>query len=122
MGKRFLTSLGHSARGFAHAMRTERHMRIHTAIYAAVLAGGVLVGAETVELAILLLAGALVIVTELVNTAIERLTDLEVHGEYHPVARVAKDVAAAAVLFAAAVSIAAGVLVGLRILGRWGIL
>lgn len=122
MGKRFFTSLGHSARGFAYAMRTERHMRVHVLVFAAVLGGGVLVGSEPIEMAILLLAAALVIVAELVNTAIENLTDLEVHGQYHPVARIAKDVAAAAVLFAALVSVATGVLVGLRILARWGIL
>jgi diacylglycerol kinase len=60
--------------------------------------------------ALLVLAMALVLVAELVNTALETVTDLK-SPEYHPQARVVKDVGAAAVLTAAAASIVIGLLI-----------
>lgn len=66
-----------------------------------------------VELAVLLLAAALVWAAELINTSVERLTDLA-SPDYHPLAGLAKDLAAAAVLTAAFFS----VLIGMAILWR----
>ena len=70
-----------------------------TAALAAVLSG-LSFGISKVELLIILLISAQVICLEMVNTAIERTVDL-VTSEYHIYAKIAKDVAAGAVLVAA---------------------
>ncbi|MGM9980432.1 MAG: diacylglycerol kinase family protein [Turicibacter bilis] len=77
-----------------------RNIKVHyTAALAAVL-GGLSFGISKVELLIILLISAQVICLEMVNTAIERTVDL-VTSEYHIYAKIAKDVAAGAVLVAA---------------------
>ncbi|WP_110885206.1 diacylglycerol kinase [Deinococcus yavapaiensis] len=82
--------------GLSFAWRTQANFRIETAC--AALALGLAVWARA-PLAPILLTCALVLSLELVNTAIEALVDLA-SPELHPLAKVAKDVAAAAVLIA----------------------
>jgi diacylglycerol kinase len=85
-------------------------MRIHVAIAVVVIGASVaLRPSRTAEVAIVL-AVALVLGLELVNTAIEALVDL-VSPEHHPLARAAKDAAAGAVLVGAAGALVVGVLV-----------
>jgi diacylglycerol kinase len=86
--------------GFAHVVRTQRNMRIHLAIGALVLVAGILLHLAVVEWAILLLCIMAVLVAEMSNTLIEALVDLVSPG-YHPLAKLAKDVAAGAVLVTA---------------------
>ncbi len=74
----------------------------------AVVVGGVLIRLPAPAWAIVFVAIALVVVAELLNSAIESVVDL-VSPEDHPLAKRAKDVAAAAVLVAAAGAVAAGV-------------
>ncbi len=82
-------------------------MRIHAGIAAAVVAAGVLLRIPPWAWAVVALSIALVLATELVNTALEALVDLVSPAE-HPLAKRAKDVAAAAVLVAACGAVAAG--------------
>lgn len=86
--------------GIAHVVRTQRNMRIHLAIGALVLVAGILLRLAIVEWAILLLCIMAVLVAEMSNTLIEALVDLVSPG-YHPLAKLAKDVAAGAVLVTA---------------------
>jgi diacylglycerol kinase len=69
-----------------------------------------LLGLRGAELAVLVLTIGLVLVLEALNTALEALVDLVSPG-YHPLAKVAKDVAAAAVLLAAITAVAVGLVV-----------
>jgi|SRR5690606_5713803 len=85
-------------------------MRIHILAALVVLAGAILLGVSRVELAILLLTIALVLVAEMVNTAIESTVDL-ITQEYHERAKVAKHVAAGAVLLAAVGAVFVGYLI-----------
>ena len=105
-------SFNHAYRGLVYAVRTQRNMRLHVAASAAVLVLSLLVGVSKLELAMLVLVILAVFVAEMFNTAMEFAVDL-VTREYHPLAKLAKDVSAGAVLVA---SIAA-VLVGYLILG-----
>jgi diacylglycerol kinase len=103
-------------------LRSQRNAWIHALISAAVFGLGLWLGLGRLEWAILLLTIGLVWLAEFVNTALEALVDLA-SPDLHPLAKVGKDVAAAAVLVAACVA----VLVGLLILGpplwaRWVIL
>ena len=98
-----------AARGFWSCLRRERNLRIHltAACWALWLCWALKLG--RLQLAVLMLSSALVISSELVNTAIERLTDLACQRKWHPLAKAAKDTAAAAVLIAAAFAVGIGV-------------
>jgi len=85
-------------------------MRIHLAIAVAVLALATILGLAIVEWAILLLCMVAVLVAEMLNTVVESIVDL-VTAQYHPLAKVAKDVAAGAVLVTAIGSAGIGLLV-----------
>ena len=91
-------------------LRTQRHMQVHCVIIVLVLIAAIGVGVTPAEMLMLMLAMALVLVTEMVNTAIESAIDLTV-STYNPQAKIAKDVAAGAVLIAAFYSIVVGVTV-----------
>ena len=89
-------------------------MRIHflLAITAAIM--GKRVGLETYELMAVFFAIALVMISEMVNTAVESVVDMLTEN-YHPLAKTAKNVAAGAVLIAAINAVVTGYLVFLRI-------
>ncbi|GAB7386324.1 hypothetical protein BSNK01_01590 [Bacillaceae bacterium] len=111
MGKEPLhRSFRHAADGLRSALQTERNLRIHLAAAAVVLALGALLSLPARDFALILFAIALVIVTELVNTAVERTVDL-VTGEFHELAKSAKDIAAGAVFAAALFAVLIGLLV-----------
>src|SRR3712207_5042571 len=80
-----------------YAVRTQRNMRFHVVVAVVVLVASLLVGVRKLELAVLVLTILLVFVTELFNTAMEFVVDLATR-EYHPLAKLAKDVSAGAVL------------------------
>ena len=86
------------------------HLRFHAAGHGGGHGAGVLLGISRLEWALVALAVAGVWTAELVNTAIEALTDLA-SPAYHPLAGKAKDVAAGAVLLAALGALAVGALV-----------
>jgi diacylglycerol kinase (ATP) len=83
---------------------------VHFAIAAAVLVAAVGFGASKLELAVLLLAITFVLVAELVNTAVEAAVDVA-STAFDPMAKLAKDIAAGAVLVAALNAVAVGYLV-----------
>lgn len=96
--------------GILHVFRTQPHMRYHFYILVAVLLSGLLLNLDNRDMLALVFAITLVIVSEMFNTAIEHVVDM-VTETYHPVAKLAKDVAAGAVLLAAMNAIIAGVLI-----------
>jgi diacylglycerol kinase (ATP) len=104
-------SFDHAYRGLVYAVRTQRNMRFHVVAAAVVLVGSLFLGVSKLELAVLVLVIMFVFVTEMFNTALEFAVDL-VTKEYHPLAKLSKDVSAGAVL----VSSVGAVLVGYLIL------
>ncbi|NML65775.1 diacylglycerol kinase family protein [Hymenobacter sp. RP-2-7] len=118
--RRRAASFGHALRGVTVALRTELHLQFHAAASVVVLALGAYLGLSRLEWALVALAVGGVWTAELVNTAIEALTDLVSPG-YHPLAGKTKDVAAGAVLLAALAALAVGLLVfGPKVWARWG--
>jgi diacylglycerol kinase (ATP) len=91
-------------------VRAEANAQLHLAASVVVLAAGWLCALDRIEWCLLVLAIASVWITEALNTALERLCD-RVSTEFHPLLKQAKDVAAAAVLFAAFGAAAIGALV-----------
>lgn len=95
--------------GILYCVSHERNMKIH--VVAAVLAGSLAwwLNLDRYEIAILLLTVASVLVAEMMNTVVEAIVD-RVSPEFHPLAKIAKDVAAGAVLIAAVTSLFIGYL------------
>ncbi len=107
--RRTIRSFGFAGAGLAYLVRTQPNFRVHLVATGGVVGTAIGVGATAVEIAVLLLAIGLVLVGEAINSALEALVDLA-SPAYHPLAKVAKDVAAAGVLLAAAVAALIGVL------------
>jgi diacylglycerol kinase len=95
--------------GLWYAARTQRNMRVHLAATFAVACLGALLRITPGEWCVLVITIAAVIGTELLNTALESAIDL-LSPDPHPLARTAKDAAAAAVLVMAAASVLVGLI------------
>lgn len=109
---RLFRSFGYALDGLRYAFRTQANLRIHIAISLIVIGIGLGVQLDPIEWAVLIVTMMIVLSAELVNTAIEATLD-RVSVEQHPLAKVAKDTAAGAVLLSAI----GAVLIGLLILG-----
>ena len=96
--------------GLWYTLRTQRNMRIHLAIAAIVAILGVWLKLSPDHWALLALTSGLVLVSEMTNTVIEKSIDL-VCPEYHPLAKIIKDVMAGAVVLAAIVAVVVGLLI-----------
>ncbi len=108
----FLTSFKYAFLGVWHVLRTQRNARIHLSVALVVIALGLWLGLSRTEWAIIVLTIGLVLAAESFNTVAEAAVDLAT-AEFHPLAKIAKDVAAGAVLLTAITA----VIVGLLILG-----
>ncbi len=105
-----LQALNNGFDGIIWVLRTQRNMRVHFLAGAVALVLAVVLGVSRVDLLAVVLAIALVLVCEMINTALEAAVDLAMPDE-HPLAKIAKDVAAGGVLISSACSLAVGYLV-----------
>jgi diacylglycerol kinase (ATP) len=105
-----LESFNYALEGVIHVLRTQRNLRIHFLIAAGVLGAAVVVGVTRFELIALLLAIAFVLIAEMINTAVEHTIDVATTS-FDPMAKLAKDIAAGAVLIASVNAVAIGYLV-----------
>jgi diacylglycerol kinase (ATP) len=105
-----LESFNFAVEGIIHVVRTQRNMRIHLLAAVIVLVAAIWVGVSKLELIALLLAIAFVFMTEMINSALEQAIDVATTS-FDPLAKLAKDVAAGAVLIATVNAIAIGYLV-----------
>jgi len=96
--------------GIVYAIRTQRNMQLHIAAVAIVLVLGLALNLSRLEFVAVIAAISLVLVAEMFNTAIEAAVDAVV-TDYHPLIKVAKDVASGAVLIAAVNAVATAYLV-----------
>lgn len=99
--KKFTESFNHAIEGIIYTVRTQRNMKIHMFVAILVLFFSLFFDFSKLEMVILLLTITLVIVLEMINTAIEATIDV-LANYYHPLAKIAKNVSAGAVLVAAA--------------------
>lgn len=104
--------------GVVYCLRTQRNMRIHFLVAVLVLYLGYILQAGIRDLLFLFFAIALVFVAEMINTAMEALVDLYTR-DYHPLARVAKDVAAGAVFIMVLNAIAVGLIIFCPLIRRY---
>jgi diacylglycerol kinase (ATP) len=114
-----IDSFNYAIEGLIHVLRTHRNMRIHFAVAIVVMVAAVWEGVNRFELIALLLAIAFVLITEMINSAIEQAIDVATTS-FDPLAKLAKDIAAGAVLIAAVNAVAVGYLVFSHAIGSSG--
>lgn len=99
--KRLLRATGYSLQGIKYLWAREKNFRLLLGATVLIsVMGYILPSISQQEMALLLLAMALVTVAETLNTAIEKTLDYASTGNYHPLIKIAKDVASAAVFIA----------------------
>lgn len=103
-------SFGYAFEGIFTGIRKERNMKIHCFVMICVIVSGCLFRISTLEWCICFILFGLILSLELVNTAVEAVVDL-VTEEKKPLAKIAKDTAAGAVLVAAIMAAAAGLVI-----------
>ena len=87
--------------GVRYAFATQRNFRIHTIVATLAVSLGFYLRVSAMEMAVITITCAMVMILELINTAIESVVDLTVKQTYHELAKIAKDCAAGAVLLSA---------------------
>ena len=107
---RFFKSFPYAFQGIKTVIKTEQNFLIDIIIGVIVLVSGYFLKLNAIEFAIVLLTITLVITLELINTAIEYTIDMAM-PEIHPLAKAAKDISGAAVLFSAIISIIIGLII-----------
>lgn len=110
--QRFFKSVGYAANGIFYTIRTQRNMQIHVCFAVVVVPLSFILPLDMSDVILVLFSVFLVLIAELINTALESAVDL-VTQEHRPLAKAAKDAAAGAVLLAAILS----VIIGITVLG-----
>jgi diacylglycerol kinase len=101
---KFIAAFGFAFSGLWHAIRSQVNMKVHLALAVIAIALGIVLHISAVEFALIFVAIAGVLIAEMFNTVIELCVDLA-SPSYHPMARIAKDVAAGAVLLSAIMAV-----------------
>jgi diacylglycerol kinase len=116
---KFIAGFGYAFSGLWYALRSQRNARVHVTIASLAIVMGIVLRISAVEFAMIFVAITGVFIAEMFNTVFELCVDLA-SPEHHPMAKVAKDVAAGAVLLSAILS----VVIGLFVLGPhlWGLI
>ena len=107
---KFIAGFGHAFRGLHYAFNTQRNVRVHIAMALLAIIASVLLHISPLEFALIFIAITGVFIAEMFNTVMELCVDLA-SPQYHPLAKIAKDVAAGAVLANAILSIIIGLFV-----------
>jgi len=105
-----LDSFNYAFEGIIHVLRTQRNLRLHFLAAILVFAAAIALGVARLQLIALVLAIAFVLVAEMINTAIETVIDVST-TTFDPNAKLAKDIAAGAVLIASVTAVGVGYLV-----------
>src|SRR5258708_15418601 len=105
-----LDSFNYAFEGIIHVLRTQRNLRIHFAVAVIVIVTALIVDVTKLELIALLISITFVLIAEMLNTAVEAAIDIATTA-FDPMAKLAKDISAGAVLIATVNAIAVGYLV-----------
>jgi diacylglycerol kinase (ATP) len=92
-------SFNNAAEGIIHVLRTQRNMRIHFAVAFVVILAALIVNVTKLELIALCISITFVLIAEMLNTGVEAAIDIATTS-FDPMAKIAKDIAAGAVLIA----------------------
>ncbi len=106
----FSNTFKNARKGFRLVLKSEMNIRIHVVIAILVLLAAFALKFTPVEYCLLLFLIGLVIVSEMLNTAIEFALDSIYHNKYSRMVGMAKDISAGAVMFASVISVIAGII------------
>ena len=98
--KKIVNSFNYAIESTIETKKKKKHMKVHVLLAALIMIAAILTNASKVEIMILSLTIAFVMITELINTSVEAIVDL-ISPQRHVLAKLAKDVAAGAVLISA---------------------
>lgn len=112
----FIRSFGYALEGFATAVKTERNIKVMLALGVVAVAVGFLLRLDWISWCLIAVCCGLVIFAELCNTAMEAIVDLATQ-ELHPLAKRAKDIAAASVYVLSITAAVIGLIVFAHALG-----
>src|ERR1700681_1225877 len=107
---KFIASFGYAFSGLWYALRTQRNIRVHVFIGTCAIILGMILRIAAVEFAMIFVAITGVFIAEMFNTVMELCINLST-PEYNPLAKIAKDIAAGAVLLNAILAIIIGLFV-----------
>ena len=108
--RRLISSFRYAFQGLEHIVKYERNFQIHLTLAVIVIGSGFALQLNAIEWLFIVIAIFGVLALELVNLAIERVVDL-VTSEIRPLAKQAKDLAAAAVLIYAILAVVIGIII-----------
>jgi diacylglycerol kinase (ATP) len=106
-----IKAFGYAFAGWWYVIRTQRNAWIHMLVSIAVILLAIFLHIPSTGWALLILAIAMVWIAEFLNTALEAVVDLAANHQQHELAKIGKDVGAAAVLIAAIASVGIGLIV-----------
>lgn len=112
----FIRSFGYAIEGFRTAVATERNIKVQLLVGVLAVVAGVVLRLDALSWVLVLLCIGLVLFAELVNTSIEAIVDLATQ-DLHPLAKRAKDIAAASVFTLSITAAVVGIIVFARALG-----
>lgn len=112
----FIRSFGYAIEGFRTAVATERNIKVQLLVGVLAIVAGVVLKIDALTWVLVLLCIGLVLFAELVNTSIEAIVDLATQ-DLHPLAKRAKDIAAASVFTLSITAAVVGIIVFARALG-----
>ena len=116
----FNNTFKNARKGFRIVLKSELNIRIHVAIATLVIFLALFLKFSALEFCILLFVIGLVIVAEMLNTAIEFTLDSIYHNRYSRMVGMAKDISAGAVMFATIISVLVGIILfGSKFLGQF---
>ena len=104
---KFIKSFGYAWQGILYCFKTQLNFRIHLLAMVVTIAAGFIFAISKTEWLFITGCCMMVLVTEMINTAMEKICDT-ITGDIHPVIKIIKDVAAGAVLISAAGSAVIG--------------
>src|SRR5215467_1876414 len=107
---RFIAGFGYAFSGLVYVLRTQLNMRVHLSIALLALLTGLILRISAIEFAIIFLTIIIVLVAEMFNTVLELCVNLA-SPQYHPLAKIAKDVSAGAVLLSAIFAVIIGLFI-----------
>lgn len=105
-----LSSFANAFNGISYFFMHERNGKIHIVAAIAVVIASFAFSVSAMEWCILLLCITQVLTAEMLNTAIEKLSD-KAEPDFHPLIKIVKDVSAGAVLVASIISAVAGIII-----------
>lgn len=108
--KKIIKSFKDAIKGILYIFKTQRNFRIQLVCFVIATATAFILKLSFAETAIIIFAGGLVMVGEMINTGLETLVDL-ISPEYHPLAGRIKDIAAGSVLVSSIVAVIIGIII-----------